>query len=90
MQCIYNVVLVSGVQQSDSVVRRHGRACAWSLSCVQLFATPWTVACQAPLSMGFSRTRILEWVAISSSRICIYVCVCVCTYIYSFSDYFPL
>ena len=28
------------------------------LSCfsrVQLFATPWTVACQAPLSMGFSR-----------------------------------
>ena len=28
---------------------------AQSLSCVQLFATPWTVACQAPLSMGFSR-----------------------------------
>ena len=26
-----------------------------SLSCVQLFATPWTVAYQAPLSMGFSR-----------------------------------
>ena len=25
-----------------------------SLSHVQLFATPWTVACQAPLSMGFS------------------------------------
>ena len=28
------------------------------LSCfshVQLFATPWTIACQAPLSMGFSR-----------------------------------
>ena len=25
------------------------------LSCVQLFATPWTVACQAPLSMGFLR-----------------------------------
>ena len=24
-----------------------------SLSCVQLFATPWTVACQAPLSMEF-------------------------------------
>ena len=23
-------------------------------SCVQLFVTPWTVACQAPLSMGFS------------------------------------
>ena len=26
-----------------------------SLSHVQLFVTPWTVACQAPLSMGFSR-----------------------------------
>ena len=25
------------------------------LSCVQLLATPWTVACQAPLSMEFSR-----------------------------------
>ena len=27
----------------------------WLLSCVQLFAAPWTVACQAPLSTGFSR-----------------------------------
>ena len=26
-----------------------------SLSCVRLFATPWTVTCQAPLSMEFSR-----------------------------------
>ena len=26
-----------------------------SLSCVRLFETPWTVAHQAPLSMGFSR-----------------------------------
>ena len=25
------------------------------LSRVRLFATPWTVACQAPLSMGFSK-----------------------------------
>ena len=24
-------------------------------SCIPLFAAPWTVACQAPLSMGFSR-----------------------------------
>ena len=29
--------------------------CASSLNCVRLCATPWTVACQAPLSMGFSR-----------------------------------
>ena len=25
------------------------------LSCVQFFETPWTVACQAPLSIEFSR-----------------------------------
>ena len=32
--------------------------CVWVLSCfsrAQLFVTLWTVACQAPLSMGFSR-----------------------------------
>ena len=37
------------------------------MSCV--FATPWTVACQAPLSMGFLKPRLLEWVAISFSRV---------------------
>ena len=31
--------------------------CAQSLQWCQLFATPWTVACQAPLSMGFSRQK---------------------------------
>ena len=29
--------------------------CAHSLICVQLFATPWTISHQAPLSMGFPR-----------------------------------
>ena len=32
-------------------------------------ATPWTVAPQAPLSMGFSQLeKLLEWVAIPFSR----------------------
>ena len=31
-------------------------------------ATLWTVACQAPLSMGILQARILEWVALPSSR----------------------
>jgi len=35
---------------------------------VLLFATPWTVAYHAPLSMGILQTRILEWVAMRSSR----------------------
>ena len=39
--------------------------CAESFSHVQLFATPRTAACQAPLSMGFSRQ---EWVSMPSSR----------------------
>ena len=32
------------------------------------FASPWTVAHQAPLSMGILQARILEWVAIPLSR----------------------
>ena len=34
---------------------------------VQLFVTPWTVVHPAPVH-GIIQTRILEWVAISSSR----------------------
>ena len=30
---------------------------AYLLSCVWLFATPWTVALQAPLSLGFSSQK---------------------------------
>ena len=33
----------------------HYSTCAQLLSCIRLFATPWTVVHQAPLSMGFSR-----------------------------------
>ena len=42
--------------------------CAYSLSRVQLFATAWTIAHQAPLSMGILQARVLEWVAMPSSR----------------------
>ena len=38
------------------------------VACVWLFATPCTVAFQAPLSMGILQARILEWVAMPSSR----------------------
>ena len=38
------------------------------LSHVRLFATPQPVACQAPLSMEILQARILEWVAMPSSR----------------------
>ena len=35
--------------------------CAQSLSCVQLFVTPWPVVCQAPLPMGFFRQEYWSW-----------------------------
>ena len=39
-----------------------------SLSCVRLFVTPWTVAYQAPLSMGLSRQQYWSGFSISFSR----------------------
>ena len=52
---ILNVMLISSVQQSDSVIHIYG--CCWcsSLSHIQLFSTPQTVDRQAPLSMQCSR-----------------------------------
>ena len=44
------------------------QVCAWVLSRVWLCETPWTVACQAPLSMGIFQARILEWVAMPFSK----------------------
>ena len=38
-----------------------------SLSCVRLFATPWTVAYQAPPSMGFSRQEYWSGLPFPSS-----------------------
>ena len=43
------------------------RKCVKSLSHVQLFATPQTVACQAPLSTEFSRQEYWSGLAFSSS-----------------------
>ena len=47
---------------------RHTRVCTWWLHHARLFATPWTGACQAPLSMELLQAKILEWVARPSSR----------------------
>ena len=38
------------------------------VSHVQLCATLWTVACHSPLSMAFSKARVLEWFAIPFFR----------------------
>ena len=42
--------------------------CAQSLCPVQLLVTSWTIARQALLSMGILQARILEWIAMPSSK----------------------
>ena len=51
---------------SDS--RAQSRMHAGMHSLIQLSATPWSVAHQAPLSIEFSRQEYWRWVAISYSR----------------------
>ena len=55
----------NGMAKSTELVS--DRVCS-VLSCVRLFGTPRSVAHQAPLSMGLLQARILEWVAMPSSR----------------------
>ena len=45
--------------ESWTVKKAKGKGKGKSLSCVRLFATPWTVAHRAPPSMGFSRQE--DW-----------------------------
>ena len=44
------------------------KSCCLVAQFFQLFVTHWTVASQIPLSMGFLRQEILEWVVISYFR----------------------
>ena len=76
--CLKNPENRGTEEPSGSQRVRHNWACVnavvnkwkWkvkSLRCVRLFATPWTVAYQAPPS-GIFQARVLEWIAISFSR----------------------
>ena len=104
IQLIYNVVLISAVRQSDSVIFityifntytdlffhilfyyglspgiEYRSLCytvgsclsMCSLSHVRLSATQWTVAHQAPLSMGFSKQE--SWSGLPFPSLCIVV-----------------
>ena len=42
--------------------------CVYVLRCAQLFVTPWTVARQAPLAMGFSKQEYWRELPFSSSE----------------------
>ena len=54
-------------KRHDHMIRSYCCVCC-RFSCVWLFMTLWTVAHQAPLSMGILQARVLEWVALLSSK----------------------
>ena len=51
----FGALLPSNPSQVGLVLLIHPCVCAKCFSCVWLFATLWTIACQAPLSVGFSK-----------------------------------
>ena len=54
-------ICISGVERATTAV---AKKCKYELlSHVRSFVTSWTVIHQPPLSMGFSKAGILEWVA---------------------------
>ena len=66
---IYNVVLLPGVQRSDSVMH------VARLSHVQLFATLWTATCQAPLPFTISQ-GLLKFMSIKSVMLSNHLILC--------------
>ena len=62
-QQLFNVILHSNItklfSERSEVIQLYLPFCSvQSLSCVQLFATPWTAACQASLSITTSRSLL--------------------------------
>ena len=66
---IYNVVLLPGVQRSDSVMH------VAQLSHVQLFATLWTAACQAPLPFTIFQ-GLLKFMSVKSVMLSNHLILC--------------
>ena len=66
---IYCVLRHTETLPSQSDTQTHNVLCLVAQSFMSdSFVTPWTVAHQAPLPMGILQARILEWVAMPSSR----------------------
>ena len=65
----------------------------WSLSCVRLFVTPWTVACQALLSFTISQS-LLQFVPIQSVMSSSHLILCcpflLCLQYFPSSQSFPM
>ena len=72
---VTSVVLVKGHVNQCNTKSRYGSTCMWTIvqCCAEPLShvwlcNPWTVARQAPLSMGILQARRLEWVAKPFSR----------------------
>ena len=64
--------MIRGMDKEDMIyIYIHTHTSAQSLSCVQLFVTPWIVACQVSLSMEFSRQGYWSGVPFSTSGNCL-------------------
>ena len=61
LKCISSLGIRRGRKDADITKRACMLCCVW-------LCDPWTVARQAPLSMEILQARLLEWVAITSSR----------------------
>ena len=63
-------VIPRRMEDTDSYTQGHSQptVCVQSLSHDRLLVTPWTVACQAPLSMGFSRQEYWSGLPFLSPR----------------------
>ena len=70
MQKLFEVLSVGNAKAPKAIgeINKNIRCLSVSHAVVSNSATPWTVACQAPLSMGFLQARIMEWVGIPFSR----------------------
>ena len=58
--CLFHFPIFNVRHSVCYIIRLQEYLVKWVLKCVQLFATPWTVACQAPLPWDFSgkNTRV--------------------------------
>ena len=80
-----------GIRQTQASIHTQHSVCVCVCVCqllshVQLFATPWTIACQASLSMEFSRQEYWSGLPFPQALyMCVYIQMCIYIYIYIYT-----
>ena len=83
-----NFLCISTMLSSNVIQGVDDRVGAQLVSCVQLFASPWTVACQAPLSMEFSREEY--WKMYQEAKVLYLATITYLLSFFSFHLYLPI